>query len=255
MGARVRLLIVDDHLLFRQAIRQLLAHDEGIQLVGEAANGQQALEAVRWAKPDVILMDVHMPVMAGWEAISQIHALSPQTRILAVTAFGNAEYVAEAVRRGAAGYVQKSASADFLIQAIHRVMRGEWVVDPEIECQQINGEPAQPPVQSAVQISAPDNAIADTAAHPDVATPEGAVPLPGMLSPREQEILGLIARGLDSNEIAASLYLSARTVQVHTQHIFQKLGVHTRLEAVMAGIRYGLVQSPGESRTADRDTA
>ena len=243
MGDSIRLLIVDDHILFRQALRQLLARDDAIEIVGEAANGQQALEAVRWSRPDVVLMDVHMPVMAGWEAIGQIHVMSPSTRILTVTAFGNPEYVSEAIRRGASGYVQKTASADFLIQAIHRVMNGEWVVDPEIDDQPAPIDPASSAVSSG------DAARVDQNGSHVPSTPP---PPCEALSPREQEVLSLIARGLDSNEIGASLYLSVRTVQVHTQHIFQKLGVHTRLEAVMAGIRLGLVHSPGQNRKPGR---
>ena len=235
MGETIRLFVVDDHVIFRQAIRQLLAQDGAIEIVGEAANGQQALESIQYTNPDVVLMDVNMPVMTGWEAISQIHAVSPAIRVLTVTAFGNHEYVSEAVRRGAAGYVQKTASADFLIQAIRRVMNGEWVVDPEIESQQAHANPGS---TALTQSDAPCV---------EQSTPSVTPPPSVALSQREQEVLRLIARGLDSNEIGASLFLSTRTVHVHTQHIFQKLGVHTRLEAVMAGIRLGLVRCPGEN--------
>jgi DNA-binding NarL/FixJ family response regulator len=211
----IRLLVVDDHAIVREGIGSLLARRKDIEIVGQAADGKQALDAVATLQPDVVLMDIAMPVMNGLEATREIHKAFPATRVLVLTQYENKEYVMPLLRAGAVGYIIKNARASELIDAI-RAVYDEGVYLP-------------PRITRAVV-----NVIAEAAA-------EGGEP--ALLTEREIQVVRLVAEGLSSREIADQLHISAKTVDTHRANIMEKLGVRHSAELVKYAIRKGLVSA------------
>jgi len=211
--ARLRVLVVDDHSLVRQGTRDILERDRGIEVVGEAANGEVAISLAALLQPDVVLMDVGLPGISGLEATRVITESHPEVKVLALTIHDDEEYVLQMLAAGAAGYLLKDVRDAELIAAVHSVASGDAVLDPGVTATVL----ARLRVKSA--------------------------PAPPLerLTARESTIMQLVARGLENREIAALLSLSPRTVEVHLRHAFRKLGARSRTEAVIKGIRLGLV--------------
>ncbi|MDA0350664.1 MAG: response regulator transcription factor [Chloroflexi bacterium] len=209
---RIRVLLVDDHAEFRGGLRGLLAREEDIEVVGEAANGEEALRLTERTAPDVVLMDLHMPGVNGIEATRQLIAARPFVGVLVVTMFEDDESVFAAIRAGARGYLLKGARKAETLRAIRAVAGGEAIFSPAIA-----------------------RRLADYFATPV----RNAEPFPE-LTPREREILEMIAGGQTNDEIAATLFLSLKTVRNYVTSILDKLQVADRAQAALRGREAGL---------------
>ena len=207
--------------MVREGTRQLLEREPDLEVVGEAGDGAAAVALVDRLKPDVAIMDISMPVMTGIEATKQIKAAHPNTAVLILTAYDDDQYVFALLAAGAAGYLLKDVPSAEVVRAVRLVHAGEPVLHPAI-ARKVLAKFAGPP----------EGASAPRPAHRE----EQA------LTDREQEVLQLAACGLSNAEISSRMYLSIRTVQVHLTHIFTKLHVGSRTEAVIAGLRSGLVK-------------
>jgi DNA-binding NarL/FixJ family response regulator len=217
MTDKIRLLLADDHVMVRQGTAELLQREPDLEVVGEAGNGQEAVDLAQVLQPDMVIMDVHMPVLSGVEATRQIREKLPRVQVLVLTAHDNYQYVFSLLEAGASGYLLKTAPISDLLRAIRLVQVGESPLDPAIArkvvAHQKDGYRPTPPDEAALQ-------LAD-------------------LTARELEVLQLLARGLSNRAIAEALFVSDRTVQAHLTSIFAKMQVTSRLEAVLAGIRQG----------------
>jgi two-component system nitrate/nitrite response regulator NarL len=200
MAAPIRLLIVDDHTMFRQGLASLLGVDAAFRVVGQAADGEQALRLFEELHPDVVLMDLMMPCMDGVEATQRLLETTPQARILMLTVSDADEDLLAAIRAGARGYILKDAHADALFEAIRRVHAGEAVLSPAVTLRVLQAVRAAPP------------------------PPAPAEPL----TPREREVSWLLARGASNREIAETLMISENTVKTHVSHVLEKLGIESR---------------------------
>ncbi len=212
----IRILLADDHTLFRKGIRTLLEQMQGIEVVGEAANGQEVLNQARELVPDVILMDIKMPVLSGLEATQKILQENPHIGVILVTMFDDPASLFSAMRAGARGYVLKEAEPEELRRAIDAASRGEFILCPII-ARKLLEEFGRDPMRQ----------------HP-------GLPYEG-LTQRELEVLQLAADGLSNKEIAGKLVISEKTVKNHITNIFSKLQVNDRTQAVLYALRKGLV--------------
>ncbi|AVM62990.1 DNA-binding response regulator [Actinomyces sp. oral taxon 897] len=220
-GRPVRVVLADDQALMRMGFRMVLDAEEGIEVVGEAADGHAALSQARALRPDVILMDVRMPGMNGIDATAAITAQCPGTRILILTTFDLDEYAFAGLRAGASGFLLKDTRPAELAEAVRTVAGGEAVVSPRITRRMLEMFAGQLPSDGGAQ-SAPDPRIAS-------------------LTPREGEILVLMAQGLSNAEIAAHLVVSATTVKTHVGNVLAKLEVRDRVQAVVVAYETGLM--------------
>jgi DNA-binding NarL/FixJ family response regulator len=210
---RIRLLVVDDHALFRAGLVSLFNEMNEFEVVAEASNGQQALEVVRKAQPDVILLDVNMPVMNGVESVSAIKEIDKNCHILMLTISKKDEDLFGAIKAGADGYLLKNAEPDELRQAILNVFSGKSVLSPEVTRQVMR-------VVATMQTSS----------------------IEGGLSRREVEVLECLAKGKTTLQIAADLFVSENTVKTHVRHILEKLEASNRAEAVSKANQLGLIR-------------
>jgi two-component system nitrate/nitrite response regulator NarL len=209
----VRLMVVDDHTLFRRGLVALLASDSSLAVIGEASDAGEAVRKAATLQPDVILLDNHLPGATGIQALPGLKDAAPNTRIILLTVSEDAEDLQAALRAGAHGYLLKTIEGDLLAQAIHRAMRGEAVVSPEMTGKLVTAfraastpPPAEPP-------PAPD-------------------PL-AQLSAREMQVLEQIALGASNKEIARTLEIAETTVKIHVQHILRKLNLSSRVQAAV----------------------
>ena len=210
----ITVVLADDHPVLREGMRNLLEQQRDIRVIGEAGNGHEAVAAVRALKPDIVLMDVVMPRLNGIEATKQIKRTNPTTAVLILSAYDDDRYVLGLLDAGAAGYLLKNATGQEVIQAIRSVHAGEAVLHPAV----------------AARLLARAGRLS-----PRPAMVDGEEPLTG----RELEVLQLAAKGDSNKEIAKELVLSVPTVKAHLVNIFNKLGVGSRTEAVLYGLRMG----------------
>ena len=213
----IRLIIADDQDLVRTGFRMILDGEPDLHVVAEAHNGQQAVALAHEHRPDVLLMDIRMPVMDGIEATRRLMSADEHPRVLILTTFDLDEYVYGALRAGASGFLLKDAKADHLIDAVRAIHAGDALLAPSVT----------------------RRLIAHFVAQPDAATQPPAL---GELTAREREILTLIARGLSNQEIGAALFISEGTVKTHVGRIFTKLGLRDRAQAVIAAYEARLVK-------------
>jgi two-component system, NarL family, response regulator LiaR len=206
----IRVLVVDDHPMVRRGLMALVRTAEGMVFVGEATNGQEAVQLCRELRPTVVLMDLVMPAMDGAEATRLIRQQCPEIQVLVLTSFHEMTLVQQAINAGAVGYLLKTASSDELIAAIRSAHEGQSTLSPEA---------TQALVQAAQQ----------------------QISASAELSPREREILGLLAQGLTNTEISERLFISVPTVKFHVTNILDKLNASSRTEAVMIAVRRKLV--------------
>jgi len=217
----VRVLVVDDQRLMRDGIASLLGIQDGIEVVGTAANGQEALEQALTLRPDVILMDVRMPVMDGVAATIQVRRQLPSCQILMLTTFDDEEYVIEALRAGATGYLLKDIPAHNLAQAVKAARQGIYQLDPAVASKVFNSLAAAGSQQSRSPI-------------PSSTKDPTATPVkPTDLTEREIEVLRLIAQGTTNREIAEALVISEGTVKNHISNILNRLGLRDRTQAAI----------------------
>ena len=212
--AKIRILLADDHVVLRQGTRQLLQREEDLEVVGEASDGREAIQQAKQLKPDVVIMDVAMPNVSGIEATKQIKAAMPSVAVLILTGYDYDEYIFGLLEAGAAGYLLKDVSGDELIDAIRAVYAGEPVLHPVVVRKLMTRVYSEP---EKVAGSSPQE----------------------ILTERELEVLTLAARGMGNKEIAEKLVISIRTVQAHLRSIFNKMGVGSRSEAVLHGLKMG----------------
>lgn len=212
MTDRIRVLIADDHLIVRKGIEILLSTEDDIQVVGQVADGSEAVAQARTLKPDVVLMDLVMPEMDGIEATRHITANQPGTRVLVLTSFAADDKVFPAIKAGALGYLLKDSGPDALVQAIHQVHRGEPSLDPSIARKVL-----------AEMVSTPKK-------------PLSVDPL----TDRELEVLRLIARGCNNKQIAEQLVIADITVRTHVSSILGKLHLASRTQAALYALREGI---------------
>ena len=218
----ISILVADDHALFRKGLRSLLEHQKGLEVVGEASTGLEAVTLAEELAPDVVLMDIKMPGLSGIEATKQILQENPHTGIILATMYDDAESVFSGMRAGARGYVLKGADPHDLRHAIEAAYRGEVLLSPDIAAKLLNrfdrmGDPRK-----------------------------AGIPYE-QLTPRELEVLRLVAEGLSNKEIASKLVLSEKTVKNRISNIFAKLRVNDRTKAVVQALRAGLVHLPDEA--------
>lgn len=244
----IRLLVVDDHTLFRRGLMALLARDERVTVVAEAADAGEALRHAAQHQPDVVLLDNHLPGVHGIDALPQLLALQPAPKVLMLTVSEDADDLARALSHGASGYLLKTVEGQDLIDAIEAVHRGESAVSPEMTSKLVAayrhalaGAPASPPAPPSSQASAPAAGAQPPAQANEL--PEQAQPHPlARLSPRERDILREIARGASNKEIARALDIAETTVKIHVQHILRKLNLTSRVQAaVLASGDGGLI--------------
>jgi two-component system nitrate/nitrite response regulator NarL len=216
------LLVVDDHNLFRRGLVALLGQDPGLQVVGEAGDAAQALRLAPALRPDVILLDNHLPGVTGVDAIRGLREVSPASRVLMLTVSEDEQDLATALRNGAQGYLLKTIDGDLLAKAIHRAAAGEPVVSPELMGKLVAAFQSQGAPQAGGALDAALPGQVQAAAEPT--TP---------LSPREEDVLREIARGASNKEIARALDIAETTVKIHVQHILRKLGLSSRVQAAV----------------------
>jgi len=210
---KIRVLVVDDHRLVREGLTSLLRVHPEIEVVGEASNGDEAVAKSRSLQPDIVLMDISMPGMNGITATRLIKKGMPDVQVIMLTMLDQEGYVYEAVKAGATGYLLKNSSLDDLVKAIKEVLKGGATLHPEAQAQLL---------KEYVFLARRNQETYG-------------------LSDREIEVLQLLADGMSNKDIAANLYISAQTVKTHIAHIFNKLGVRDRTEAVATALRRGLV--------------
>jgi DNA-binding NarL/FixJ family response regulator len=218
--SRVRVLLVDDDDLMRAGLRAVLSSDPSLEVVGEVSDGSAAAIETRAFRPHVVLMDVRMPRLDGIAATREVLAVSEDVRVVILTTFEDDEYIFGALEAGASGFLLKRTRPEELIAAIHTVAEGDSLLSPSVTRRVIDRMARQPP--------------------PDAAS----LPRLDWLTPREREVLGLIARGLSNGEIAASLVIEESTVKTHVRRVLAKLGLRDRVQAVIAAYESGVVQ-PG----------
>jgi NarL family two-component system response regulator LiaR len=214
MADAIRVLLVDDHAVVREGLRNFLALQDGLEIVGEASDGNEAIEQAQRHEPDVILMDLVMPGLDGIGAMRQLRARSPDSRVIVLTSFLEDERVLPAIQAGAAGYLLKNVEPAELARAIRAAHAGEAIIDPTAAARLVH-------------------AIADDA-RPRVEEPE-------RLTRRERDVLELIARGRSNKRIALELGISEKTVKTHVGHLLAKLGVTDRTQAALMAVEEGLV--------------
>ena len=214
---QIRVVIADDHRLFREGLRLLLHSEESIQIVGEAANGLQTIDAISNLNPDVLLLDITMPEISGIEVIAPIRQKNPKTRILMLTGSTDETKIFKALKAGAKGHISKDVSISDLIKAIQAVHQGEMWLERKLIARFLDGE-----------------TVADAGGEVQHRrTKEG-------LTQREQEVLRALSTGCTNKEIAQTLFISEKTVKSHLNSIFRKLNVTRRLQAILYAIHRGL---------------
>jgi DNA-binding NarL/FixJ family response regulator len=216
-GAAARLIVADDHDLARAGLIGLLSSEPSLEIVAEAGNGREAVTRCRLLRPDLVLMDVRMPEMDGLEATRHIKDECPETSVIIITMHEDPDYLFQAIRAGAAGYVLKGSSKAEIVGAVRRVLGGDSLLDQRV-------------MTDLLQRLAREET-------------QGAVPALQELTQREREILPLIVQGKTNPEIGAELVISQGTVKAHVQHIIGKLGVSDRTQAAVRAVQLGLVPS------------
>jgi DNA-binding NarL/FixJ family response regulator len=220
----ITVLLADDHTLFREGLRALFAAEEGIQIVGEAANGEEAVRKTGELKPDIVVMDIMMPVMNGIEATRLIRSSHPATKVLVLSMYDDEEYVQQLLAAGATGCMLKRATSDELLRALHEVARGGMALYPTVAAKVVK--------DYVRRVQGQDD---DTAAS-------------GELTPRELEVLKLVAEGHTNIAIAERLGVSRKTVDAHRTNLMRKLDLHDVTELVKYALRHGIISlDPGLS--------
>lgn len=217
------ILVADDQALVRVGLRKIMTSEPGLEVVGEAGDGEAAVAAARRLRPDVVLMDIRMPVLDGIEATRRIVGQQPDTRVLMLTTFGLDEYVYEALRAGASGFMLKDAPPEEIVDAVRIVARGDALLAPSVTRAVVEAFARQPPL-----VLRPPEVLMQ-------------------LTPRERDVLDLLVRGLSNPEICSELGISEATAKTHVSRVLQKLEVRDRVQAVIYAYENGIA-SRGSTR-------
>jgi len=217
----IRILIADDHPLLRQGIRNFLSLEPDFEIVGEAADGEEAVTQAIALRPDLLLLDINMPKATGIEVAAKLRELCPEIRILALTIHDDENYMMKMIQSGAAGYLLKDVEPSMMVQAIRRVHAGESYVEPSLTKKLFRGITSQ----EAQKLAPPPPGTLDS----------------DRLSVREIEVLRLVGKGMSNAEIARELFLSEKTVKNHLTNIFRKIQVTDRTQAVLFAIKHKIV--------------
>ena len=220
-GDPIRVLIADDHALFRRGLEMVLGEDAGIELVGQASDGAEAVQLAGEALPDVVLMDIRMPKINGIEAARQMKEVAPSAKIVILTISDEEEDLFEAIRSGASGYLLKDIPLDELADSVRAVHGGQSLINPSMAGKLLTEFAAL--------------------ARRDEDEPPQQVPAP-RLTDREIQVLRLVARGMNNRDIAKELFISENTVKNHVRNILEKLQIHSRMEAVMVAVREKIIE-------------
>ncbi|HEY3020960.1 MAG TPA: response regulator transcription factor [Solirubrobacteraceae bacterium] len=212
MAEPIRVLLVDDHEVVREGLRSFLSLQDGLEVAGEAADGEQAVREAERLRPDVILMDLVMPRLDGVGAMRELRRRLPASRVIVLTSFADDERLLPAIQAGAAGYLLKNVAPQELARAVRAAHAGEALLDTAVAARLVEA----------------------------IATPPGEDAPPERLTPREREVLALLARGLSNKRIARELGVAEKTVKTHVSHLLAKLGVADRTEAAVYAVRAGL---------------
>jgi DNA-binding NarL/FixJ family response regulator len=218
----IRVVVADDQRVVRDGLTMLIGLLDGIAVVGTAGDGVEAVQCARCVRPDVVLMDLRMPRMEGAQATREILASLPDTHVLVLTTYASDEYLFPALAAGARGYLTKDASAEEIEHAIKALVAGQTHLDPQVQQRLVAAAVGERPAAGAEP------------------TPAPGPTLPDELTPREAEVLKLIAAGLSNAEIAKTLFVSGATVKTHVNRIFHKTGVRDRAQAVRYAYQHGL---------------
>jgi DNA-binding NarL/FixJ family response regulator len=221
MSERVRVLLVDDDDLMRAGLRSVLSSDEAIEIVGEAGDGREAIEQIHALHPDLVLMDIRMPGVDGISATREALDLAPDVKVVVLTTFEQDDYIFDALNAGASGFLLKRTKPEELIGAIHTVAEGDSLLSPSVTRRVVDRMAAQPVP------AVPDERL-------------------DVLTPREREVLELIARGLSNREIADAFVIEESTVKTHVKRILMKLHLRDRVQAVIFAYEHGLTR-PGRA--------
>jgi DNA-binding NarL/FixJ family response regulator len=221
---RVRVLIVDDDDLMRAGLKSVLASDESVQVVGEIGDGREAVQSTREHRPDIVLMDVRMPGLDGIAATREVLACSPNVKVVMLTTFEDDDYIFGALNAGASGFLLKRTRPEELIAAIHTIASGDSLLSPSVTRRVIDRMAREPPVEVA------PNRRLDS------------------LTPREREVLELVAGGLSNGEIARSLFVEESTVKSHVKRILMKLRLRDRVQAVIFAYESGVTRPGSKTR-------
>ncbi len=211
---KIRVLIADDHAILREGVRAPLSATDDIEVVGEASDGRQAIDAARRLDPDVVLLDIAMPGLGGIEAALEIRKLGLRAKVLILSQYEDREYVRRLLKAGVSGYVLKKSAGTELANAIRAVHRGGLVLDPEV-------------ARAAMEESGPERAGADPYE---------------TLTDREKQVLRLVAEGKSNKEVADVLGISVKTAMSHREHVMEKLDLHNRTELVRLALKLGVIQ-------------
>ena len=218
MTPKKSILIIDDHPLFREGLKSIISRDDRFEVIGEAGNGREGLKMAKTLKPDIVVVDISLPDTSGIQLTRDIRKLFSDTRIIIVSMHSKIDYIAEAFQAGATGYVVKESASDRLLQGLESVVQGEYFLDSSVSHQV---------VENLLKFPIRDARITDV----DYAS----------LTPREQEVMRLLAEGFSAKEIAAKLYISPKTVENHRSNIMNKLGLHSTMELIRYAAKLGLI--------------
>ena len=218
MVQKKTILIVDDHGLFRDGLKAIIQRNAAFEVVGEAGNGREALKMVQKFKPDVALIDISLPDQTGIELTREVLKLSPKTRIMIVSMHSKTDYIVGAFRAGAVGYVIKESASDRLLQGINAVLNGDYFMDTSVSKQV---------VKKLVGLQEKEIKVSDNAYD--------------TLTPREQEVMALVAEGFSTNDIGEKLFISPKTVENHRSSIMRKLDLHSPIDMVRYAAKLGLI--------------
>jgi two-component system, NarL family, nitrate/nitrite response regulator NarL len=212
----IRILLVDDHSLFRSGIKSLLESQEEFEVIGEASDGLEGVKRAKQLKPDLVLMDLHMPGTSGLEALHMLSEDLPDTKVLMLTVSEDAQDLMQALQSGARGYLLKNIEIDFLVDSIHKAINGESVMSPQLSSALIDA------IRKPIIKDEPDKQVIK-------------------LTPRESEIIGMLAGGESNKSIARTLDLAESTVKIHVQGILRKLNISSRVQAAVYASEHGLI--------------